>query len=243
MNLGDFASPMTFGLDSIGDWISGGDDASEAAEAQIAMQERAIEEQRRAAGEARGFLSPYEQYGAGSLGRVADYLGGRDFTADPYAQQQIDRGVETANRLAAGMGLGGGARAKRLMNEAMLGANQFRQQEINNLMGLGQTGLNAAQGMANVTTGEGTNVGNLYTAQGDARAGGILGDAAIQQQRLGNVLQLGGMAAGAMGGPAGAAIGSSIGSSMGGGNPVGTMYGTPSIGGNYSVPSYSLGDV
>ncbi len=215
MNLGDFVEGgLGFGslVSGVGDWISGGDDASEAAEAQIAMQERAIEEQRRAAGEARGFLSPYEQYGVGSLGRVADYLGGRDFTADPYAQQQIDRGVETANRLAAGMGLGGGARAKRLMNEAMLGANQFRQQEINNLMGLGQTGLSAAQGMANVTTGEGTNVGNLYTAQGDARAGGILGDAAIKQQRIGQLLQLGGMAAGGMtGGVQGAKVGSMLG--------------------------------
>ena len=99
------------------------------------------------------------------------------------------------------------------MNEAMLGANQFRQQEINNLMGLGQTGLNAAQGMANVTTGEGTNVGNLYTAQGDAEAGGILGDAAIQQQRLGNVLQLGGMAAGGIVG-----LPSGLGSNLGGGD-------------------------
>jgi hypothetical protein len=194
-SLSDYGSALTG---------SGGRDAAkDAAAAQVAAAAQGMEAIEAGKTESLGYLDPYAKAGQGGLDLFVDYLGGREFTADPYAQQQIDRGIETVNRNAAGMGLGGGARAKRLMNESMLGANQFRQQEMQNAFGLGQIGSNTAGNQANIATGAAGNIAGLYGTQGDAKAAGIIGAQNAIGQGLGNMIQLGTMAAGgASGNPA-----------------------------------------
>lgn len=203
------------------------DAAREAANIQSQATEKGVQELRLGGSTAKGYLDPYAQAGRGGLDLFVDYLGGRDFTADPYAQQQIDRGVETANRLAAGMGMGGGARAKRLMNEAMLGANQFRQQEMNSALALGQMGQSAATNQAQSAMNTSTGVANLLGSQGAAQAAGVIGEQNAMNQGLGNIIQ-GAMAAGGALTPAAVPAAGAVGG-LGGGAGV---YGSGTAGGN-----------
>jgi hypothetical protein len=203
------------------------DAAREAANIQAQATEKGIQELRLGGSTAKGYLDPYAQAGRGGLDLFVDYLGGRDFTASPYAQQQIDRGVETANRLAAGMGMGGGARAKRLMNEAMLGANQFRQQEMNSALALGQMGQSAATNQAQSAMNTSTGVANLLGSQGAAQAAGVIGEQNAMNQGLGNIIQ-GAMAVGGAFTPAAGTTNNTT-NGLGGGAGV---YGSGTVGGN-----------
>jgi hypothetical protein len=126
------------------------------------------------------------------------------------------------------MGMGGGARAKRLMNEAMLGANQFRQQEMNSALALGQMGQSAATNQAQSAMNTSSGVANLLGSQGAAQAAGVIGEQNAMNQGLGNIIQAAMVAAGGAAGGLGGAAGGAAGG-LGGGAGV---YGSGTAGGN-----------
>ena len=188
--------------------------------------EKGMEAQLAAGREAQGFLqegydtatqalAPYTQAAQTGLGGIQDLVLGRRYEDDPVlAQLGADR-IEMGERQMRGAGLGGGARLKRLMQmdaQNQMAQRQQRLGEFNMLMGANSP---AATNQANLAMGQGQGMGNLATQMGSAEAAGLIGQANARAAGIGNILQLGGTAAGAvMGGPQGAAMGSQIGSSF-----------------------------
>jgi hypothetical protein len=191
-SLGDYAGALT--------GSSGRDAAKDAAAAQVAAAEQGMQAIEAGKAESLGYLDPYAQAGKGGLGQYVDYLGGRQVEETPYGQQLMARQMETARREMQGVGMGGGARLKRLMQESAFTTNSLRQQEMDNAWRLGGMGANMAGNQANVATGAAGNMSNLYSTQGDARASGIIGANNAIGEGAGNMLKLGGMAAGGLAG-------------------------------------------
>lgn len=172
--------------------------AKRSARAQMEAAQLAIDEQRRAAEQGLGFLDPF-----GQLGQRALELSG--FLADPQAQADFlqnnpifQLGLENLNQqtsqMAAAKGrLSAGDTLAQLQSNAMLAAQPLldrQRQDIFNLLNLG-SGI--AQSQANTALGVGSNVSNLLTDIGAARAGGIMGASNARQQGLNNILNIGGM--------------------------------------------------
>lgn len=191
-----------------------------------------------------GRLAPYEQAGQQAFGQQQALIG----LQGPEAQQQAIAALESSPQFQALQQQGETAI---LQNAAATGGlrggnvqaalAQFRPQVLSSLIeqqygrlggiagaGLGVTGdlVNLGQASAAGQGAQagtlGANVANLLGQQGAATAGGQLARGAVPGQTFGQLLQIGGAVAGAMGGFGG----------MGGGSGAGL--GTPAAGPNLS---------
>jgi hypothetical protein len=225
---------MSFVGDLIGDvfgGITGAKQAGRAAEragaTQSAAAQQGIEEQRRQFDKFVELMAPYVTAGTGALGGQQALLG----LGGAEAQQQAIAGIEGSPQFQAITQQGENAL---LQNAAATGGlrggnvqgalAQFRPQILSDLInqqyarlgGMSAMGQNAAAGQAAAGQTLGSNVSNLFGQQGAATAGGQLAQGAVPGQTFGQLLQIGGAVAGAMGGFGGAPAGAPMG---GGGAP------------------------
>jgi hypothetical protein len=225
---------MSFVGDLIGDvfgGITGAKQAGRAAEragaTQSAAAQQGIEEQRRQFDKFVELMAPYVTAGTGALGGQQALLG----LGGAEAQQQAIAGIEGSPQFQAITQQGENAL---LQNAAATGGlrggnvqgalAQFRPQILSDLInqqyarlgGMSAMGQNAAAGQAAAGQTLGSNVSNLFGQQGAATAGGQLARGAVPGQTFGQLLQIGGAVAGAMGGFGGAPAGAPMG---GGGAP------------------------
>lgn len=101
--------------------------------------------------------------------------------------------------------------------------NALIDQQFSRLGGLTTLGQNAAAGQAAAGTALGANVSGLLGQQGAATAGGQIARGNVARQSFGDLLQVGGTIAGAMGGFGG--MGAGGGAPMGSGGNIGFMGG------------------
>ena len=225
---------MSFVGDLIGDvfgGITGAKQAGKAAEragaTQSAAAQQGIEEQRRQFDKFVELMAPYVTAGTGALGGQQALLG----LGGAEAQQQAITGIEGSPQFQAMVQQGENAILQQAAATGGLrGGNvqaalaQFRPQVLSDLInqqytrlgGLSTMGQNAAAGQAAAGQTLGSNVSNLFGQQGAATAGGQLARGAVPGQTFGQLLQIGGAVAGAMGGFGGAPAGAPMG---GGGAP------------------------
>jgi len=162
--------------------------ASSAAGIQGAAAEKGIEEQRRQFDALQTLLKPYTEAGLPALEQQQAFLGLRGPEAERAAIERISGGERfqelsrqgeeaLLQRASATGGLRGGN------IQAALG--QFRPQLLNQLIdeqygrlgGMTTLGQRSAAGVGAAGMQSGTNVSNLLSQQGAARAGGELGEA------------------------------------------------------------------
>jgi hypothetical protein len=191
--------------------------ASSAAGIQSGAAEKGIEEQRRQFDALQTLLKPYTEAGLPALEQQQAFLGLKGPEAERAAIERISGGERfqelsrqgeeaLLQRASATGGLRGGN------IQAALG--QFRPQLLNQLIdeqygrlgGLTTMGQRSAAGVGAAGMESGTNVSNLLSQQGAARAGGELGEARAYGQLFNLPSQLLGFQYGA-GGKAGVGFG------------------------------------
>ena len=191
--------------------------ASSAAGIQGAAAEKGIEEQRRQFDALQALLKPYTEAGVPALEQQQAILGLRGPEEERAAIERISGGERfqelsrqgeeaLLQRASATGGLRGGN------IQAALG--QFRPQLLNQLIdeqygrlgGLTTMGQRSAAGVGAAGMESGTNVANLLSQQGAARAGGELGEAKAYGQLFNLPAQMLGFQYGA-GGKAGVGFG------------------------------------
>lgn len=224
---------MSFIGDAIGDifgGITGAKQAGKAAEragaTQAAAAQAGIDEQSRQFDKLVELMAPYVSAGTPALAGQQALIGlGGDgaqeqaiagLAESPQMQALVQQGE---NAILQNASATGGLRGGNLQ-AAMA---QFRPQMLSSLIdqqyqrlgGIATMGQNAAAGQASAGTALGVNVAGLLGQQGAATAGGQLARGAVPGQTFGQLLQIGGTVAGAMGGFGGGGAG---GAGGGGGN-------------------------
>jgi hypothetical protein len=181
--------------------------AGKAAEAQSESAQQGIDEQRRQFDKMVQLLSPYSNAGQGALKGQQNILG----LNGSGAQQQAINGIQNSpyfqaaakqgeNAILQNASATGGLRGGNV--QGALGQfrpqllNQLVQQQYQNLGGITQLGQSAAAGQATQGMNSANSIGNLLGQQGQAQAGGYLGQAAAKNQFLGDITKFGGMALG-----------------------------------------------
>ncbi len=172
------------------------DAAAQSANIQAQAGQQAIEQQRLAAQQAQGFLTPFSLLGLRGVGLS-------NFLANPQSQvnflqqnplfnlalqnanQQTQQSAAARGRLASGDTLNA------LANNVLLASQPLIDRQRQDILSLLQLGQGAAQGQANAALGAGSNIANLLTSIGAAQAGGVVGQANAQNQAMQNLLQLG----------------------------------------------------
>jgi hypothetical protein len=204
---------------------TGADAAEKAGELQYQGTQQQIAEAKRAAAEGQTYLAPYADVGKQALGQTG-------FLTDPNAQFSFlqnnplfKMALENANQTtlrqgAAGGRLSSGDTLQRLSSNVLLQAQPMIQEQKASIMDLLGFGGNLAQTQANTAIGTGSQVADFIGSGAAARAAGVMGAANARQQGFSNLIQLGGMAAGAMGGfggggGAGKAAGKAVGPNAG----------------------------
>lgn len=204
---------MGFFSDVVGGLFGGAKAGAKAGSVQSAAIQKAIDEIREEFGITETEFTPFRQAAiggpgvTGALTRQQQFLG----LMGPQAQQQAfgefiespgqaflrRRGEEALLRNAAAIGGLGGGNVRQALQEQGIGVAAQQQEQLQNRLaqlsgiGFGATGqLGALRGQ------KASNIGQLLTGQGQARASGILGE---QQGQAGMVSNLLG-AAGAIGG-------------------------------------------
>jgi hypothetical protein len=197
-------------------WIAGGlqlassllqsSTAGRASAAQAGAAQAGIDEQRRQYEETQRLLAPYVSAGvpavrqmqalSGALGPEAERAAIAQIEASPTLQAAVDRG-ETAllQRASATGGLRGGNIQAALAQFRPQMLSQEIQSRLGQFGGLATLGSNAAarQGTFGATTAG--NIGNLLGTQGQAQAGGIIGETAPYASLLNIPLQLASLSA------------------------------------------------
>jgi hypothetical protein len=203
-------------LGGINPWIAGGlqlassllqsSTAGRASAAQAGAAQAGIDEQRRQYEETQRLLAPYVSAGvpavrqmqalSGALGPEAERAAIAQIEASPTLQAAVDRG-ETAllQRASATGGLRGGNIQAALAQFRPQMLSQEIQSRLGQFGGLATLGSNAAarQGTFGATTAG--NIGNLLGTQGQAQAGGIIGETAPYASLLNIPLQLASLSA------------------------------------------------
>jgi hypothetical protein len=183
---------------AIGSALGGGFETSSAtssaSQAQVGAAQSGIDEQRRQFEVMRQALAPYMAAGTGGLAGQQALIG----LAGPEAEQAAIQRLQSSETFKALTEQGENALLQRFAGTGGLrGGNiqaalaQFRpqllagliEQQYGRLGGLATLGQNAAAGVGNVGMTTGSNIGNLFTQQGAAQAGGIMG----QSQAFGSV--------------------------------------------------------
>jgi hypothetical protein len=215
---------------ALGGAFEGSESVSQASGAQQQAAQGGIDEQRRQFDAVQKLLQPYAQAGAGALAQQQALLG----MGTPEAQQQAINALQSGPQFQALQQQGENAILQNASATGGLrGGNvqgalaQFRpallssliNQQYERLGGLSALGQNAAAGVGNAGMSTGTNIATLLGRQGQAQAGGILGQ---QSALTGGINQAFGAVQGA--GGFGKLFGGGFGSSgfQGGGqvNPV-----------------------
>ena len=126
-------------------------------------------------------------------------FGQQDFQTDPGYQFRLQQGLDSVlNSRSAMGGLNSGNTMKALeqygqgfaSNEYQNAFNRYQQNQqnvYNRLSGISNTGANAAAGIANLGANAAGNVSGLQYAQGQAQAGGTLGQAGAINSGIGNL--------------------------------------------------------
>lgn len=178
-----------------------------AADAQSDASAAGVAEQRRQYDEMVKLLSPYNKAGTGALSQQQLLLGLKGADAQrtaikaiensPYFQATAKQGENAIlqNASATG-GLRGGNTQGALAQFRPGLLNQLVQQQYQNLGGLTSLGQNSAAQTGNAGMQTANNIGNLLSQGGAAQAGGIIGAQNAQNQLIGNLTQLGGLAIG-----------------------------------------------
>lgn len=172
------------------DAITGAGAAKKAAKTQAESAQAAIDEQRRQYDLTREDLAPSRQVGTGALNQLAAMYGipgasGASGPADysafynsPDYKFALSEGLKSVENSAAARGGLYSGNAMRALQErgAGIASQNFGNyyNRLASLAGVGQTATNAG---ASYGANTASNIGNLLTQQGDARASGIIGSA------------------------------------------------------------------
>lgn len=171
---------------SIGGALEGSESTGAASQAQQQSAQAGIDEQRRQFDAVQKLLQPYTEAGTGALTQQQALLG----MGAPGAQQQAITALQGSPQFAALQQQGENAILQNASATGGLrGGNvqgalaQFRpallssliSQQYERLGGLSSMGQNAAAGVGNAGMATGRNVATLLGQQGQAQAGGILG--------------------------------------------------------------------
>jgi hypothetical protein len=172
---------------ALGGAFEGSESVSQASGAQQQAAQGGIDEQRRQFDAVQKLLQPYTQAGAGALAQQQALLG----MGTPEAQQQAINALQSGPQFQALQQQGENAILQNASATGGLrGGNvqgalaQFRpallssliNQQYERLGGLSALGQNAAAGTGNAGMSTGTNIATLLGRQGQAQAGGILGE-------------------------------------------------------------------
>jgi hypothetical protein len=185
---GNFLLPGIGGVigAGLGGAIEGRESVGEASQAQQQAAQGGIDEQRRQFDAIQKLLQPYSEAGAGALAQQQALLG----LGTPGSQQQAITALQGSPQFQALQQQGENAILQNASATGGLrGGNvqgalaQFRPALLSNLIdqqysrlgGLTAIGQNAAAGVGNAGMQTGANVANLLGRQGQAEAGGILG--------------------------------------------------------------------
>lgn len=185
---GNFLLPGIGGVigAGLGGAIEGEEAVGQASQAQQQSAQAGIDEQRRQFDAIQKLLQPYVQAGTGALTQQQALLG----MGTPGAQQQaitalqgspqfqaLQQQGETAilQNAAATGGLRGGNVQAALAQFRPALLSGLIEQQYNRLGGLTAIGQNAAAGVGNAGMSTGSNIATLLGRQGQAQAGGILG--------------------------------------------------------------------
>jgi hypothetical protein len=171
---------------ALGGAFEGSESVSQASRAQQQAAQGGIDEQRRQFDAVQKLLQPYTQAGASALAQQQALLG----MGTPEAQQQAINALQSGPQFQALQQQGENAILQNASATGGLrGGNvqgalaQFRpallsgliDQQYSRLGGLASLGQNAAAGVGNAGMSTGTNIATLLGRQGQAQAGGILG--------------------------------------------------------------------
>lgn len=185
---GNFLLPGIGGVigAGLGGAIEGSESVGQASQAQQQSAQAGIDEQRRQFDAIQKLLQPYVQAGTGALTQQQALLG----MGAPGAQQQAITALQGSPQFQALQQQGENAILQNASATGGLrGGNvqgalaQFRpallsgliEQQYNRLGGLSAIGQNAAAGVGNAGMSTGSNIATLLGRQGQAEAGGILG--------------------------------------------------------------------
>jgi hypothetical protein len=185
---GNFLLPGIGGVigAGLGGAIEGRESVGEASQAQQQSAQAGIDEQRRQFDAIQKLLQPYSEAGTGALAQQQALLG----LGTPGAQEQaitalqgspqfqaLQQQGETAilQNAAATGGLRGGNVQAALAQFRPALLSSLIEQQYGRLGGLTSIGQNAAAGVGNAGMSTGTNIATLLGRQGQAQAGGILG--------------------------------------------------------------------
>jgi len=185
---GNFLLPGIGGVigAGLGGAIEGEEAVGQASQAQQQAAQSGIDEQRRQFDAIQKLLQPYTEAGTGALAQQQALLG----LGAPGAQQQAITALQGSPQFQALQQQGENAILQNASATGGLrGGNvqaalaQFRpallssliEQQYGRLGGLTSIGQNAAAGVGNAGMSTGTNIATLLGRQGQAQAGGILG--------------------------------------------------------------------
>jgi hypothetical protein len=185
---GNFLLPGIGGVigAGLGGAIEGRESIGEASQAQQQALGGGIDEQRRQFDAIQKLLQPYSEAGTSALAQQQALLG----IGTPGAQQQAITAIEQSpqfqalqkqgeeailSRASATGGLRGGNVQAALAQFRPSLLSSLIEQQYGRLGGLTAIGQNAAAGVGNAGMTTGANVANLLGRQGQAEAGGILG--------------------------------------------------------------------
>ncbi len=173
-----------------------------AVDAETRANEQAVAEQRRQFDIIQQNQAPWQQTGVSALNQLASMFGlntGEGGGAgDPdmsgffespdyrYAMDQSQRAIERSAAQRGGLNSGGTLAA--LQRNASGLASQNYSGYVNRLASLAGVGQSANSTLANAGLQTGNNISNLFAQSGQARAGGILGSQAAQNQSRGNTM-------------------------------------------------------
>jgi hypothetical protein len=182
-----FGGPVGGAIGSaLGGAIDGRGAVGDASQVQQQSAQAGIDEQRRQFDAVQKLLNPYVEAGTGALGGQQALLG----LGAPGSQQQAITALQGSPQFQALQQQGENAILQNASATGGLrGGNvqgalaQFRpallssliEQQYNRLGGLTSIGQNAAAGVGNAGMSTGANISNLLGRQGQAQAGGILG--------------------------------------------------------------------
>ena len=189
---GNFLLPGIGGVigAGLGGAIEGRESVGEASQAQQQAAQGGIDEQRRQFDAIQKLLQPYSEAGAGALAQQQALLG----MGAPGAQQQAITALQGSPQFQALQQQGENAILQNASATGGLrGGNvqgalaQFRpallssliDQQYSRLGGLTAIGQNAAAGVGNAGMSTGSNIATLLGRQGQAEAGGILGQQGV----------------------------------------------------------------
>jgi len=171
---------------ALGGAFEGSESVSQASGVQQQAAQGGIDEQRRQFDAIQKLLQPYSEAGTGALAQQQALLG----IGTPEAQQQAIAAIEQSpqfqalqkqgeeailSRASATGGLRGGNVQAALAQFRPALLSSLIEQQYGRLGGLTAIGQNAAAGVGNAGMATGANVANLLGRQGQAEAGGILG--------------------------------------------------------------------